>query len=111
MPGYIIDDAGTVRSTLESTSIPLGIIEDEGIPLAPPVSYRSGDLDLLLHRWGCRSDGPDGQMFGIERTLDVIRSTRGESACEIVRAIEGANRRFELPERRHDVHGGGIKVL
>ena len=29
-------------------------------------------------------------------------ATRGESASEIVRAIEGANRQFALPGRRHD---------
>jgi serine phosphatase RsbU (regulator of sigma subunit) len=101
-PGYILDHTGAVRATLDSTSPPLGIIEDGEFPPEPPVTLQPGDLVFLYTDGVVETIGPDGSFFGIERALDVIRSTRGESACEIVRAIEEANRQFALPERRHD---------
>jgi serine phosphatase RsbU (regulator of sigma subunit) len=102
MPGYIIDDAGKVRSRLESTSVPLGIVDEGEFPSAPPVTYRPGDLIFLYTDGVVEATSPDGRMFGIERTLDVIRCTRSQPACEIVKSLEEANRRFAGQGKRVD---------
>jgi serine phosphatase RsbU (regulator of sigma subunit) len=102
LPGIILDDSGAVRAQLVSTSPPLGIIDDGDFPPEPPVTVQSGDLIFLYTDGVVEAMGPDGSLFGIERALDVIRSTRGASACEIVLALEQANRRFAEPHGRHD---------
>ena len=61
-----------------------------------------GDLVFLYTDGVVETIAPDGSFFGIERALDVIRSTRGESACEIVRALERVSRQFARQEKRHD---------
>jgi phosphoserine phosphatase RsbU/P len=101
-PGYILDDSGAVRAQLVSTSPPLGIMDEGDFLPEPPVILRPGDLVFLYTDGVVEAMGPDGSLFGIERTLDVIRSNQGESACDIVQALELANRRFAEPERRHD---------
>ena len=101
-PGYILDHTGAVRATLDSTSLPLGIIDDGEFPPEPPVTLQPGDLVFLYTDGVVETIGPDGSFFGIERALDVIRSTRGESACEIVRASSEASRQFARQEKRHD---------
>jgi serine phosphatase RsbU (regulator of sigma subunit) len=102
MTGYILDRSGDVRSELASTSIPLGIDADGEFPPAPPVTLRPGDLIFFYTDGVVEATAPDGSLFGIERTLDVVRSTRGKSACDIVRALERISRQFARHEKRHD---------
>jgi phosphoserine phosphatase RsbU/P len=102
MPGYILDDSGAVRAQLDSTSLPLGIITDGDFPPALPVTLQPGDLVFLYTDGVVEAIGPDGSLFGIDRTLDVIRSTRSGSACDIVRMLEQASRQFARQERRQD---------
>jgi len=102
LPGYILDETGVVRAQLTSAGPPLGIIDDGDFPPAPPVALQSGDLVFLYTDGVIEAMGQDGSLFGIERTLDVIRSARGESARDIVRALEEACRRFARTERRQD---------
>jgi serine phosphatase RsbU (regulator of sigma subunit) len=102
MTGYILDRSGDVRSELPSTSIPLGIDAAGEFPPAPPVTLRPGDLVFFYTDGVVEASAPDGSLFGIERTLDVVRSTRGESACDIVRALERISRQFAQQGKRHD---------
>jgi sigma-B regulation protein RsbU (phosphoserine phosphatase) len=101
-PGYILDRTGAVRATLNSSSPPLGIIEDGEFSPEPRVTLQPGDLVFLYTERVVETIGPDGALFGIERARNVIRSTRGESACEIVRALERVSRNFARQEKRHD---------
>jgi serine phosphatase RsbU (regulator of sigma subunit) len=102
MPGYILDDSGAVRARLDSTSIPLGILDEGDFPPAPPVALQPGDLVFLYTDGVVEATAPDGSLFGIERALDVIRSTRGEPARQIVQALERSSREFARQQRRHD---------
>jgi serine phosphatase RsbU (regulator of sigma subunit) len=102
MTGYILDRTGAVRSELVSTSIPLGIDAEGEFPPAPPVSLHAGDLVFFYTDGVVEATAPDGSLFGIERALGVVRSSRGESACDIVRALERISRQFARQERRHD---------
>ena len=102
MTGYILDRSGAVRSELASTSIPLGIDAEGEFPPASPVTLHPGDLVLFYTDGVVEATAPDGSLFGIERALGVVRSTRGESACDIVRALERVTRQFARQEKRHD---------
>ena len=90
----------------ESTSIPLGILHEGEFSSAPPVTFERGDLIFLYTDGVVEATSPDGQMFGIERTLDVIRSTRSQPACddrEIARGSQPSVRRTRKTRRR--LHG------
>jgi serine phosphatase RsbU (regulator of sigma subunit) len=102
MPGYILDDSGAVRARLDSTSIPLGILAEGDFPPADPVALRPGDLVFFYTDGVIEATAPDGSLFGIERALDVIRSTRAEPAGQIVQALERSSREFAQQQRRHD---------
>jgi serine phosphatase RsbU (regulator of sigma subunit) len=102
LPGYILDESGAVRARLDSTSPPLGIVDDWDFRPAPPLTLHAGDLVFLYTDGVIEAIGSDGSLFGTERALDVIRSTRGESACDIVRALERESRQFARDEKRHD---------
>ena len=102
MTGYILDRSGAVRSELVSTSIPLGIDAEGEFPPASPVTVHPGDLVFFYTDGVVEATAPDGSLFGIERALGVVRSTRGESACDIVRALERVSRQFARQEKRHD---------
>jgi serine phosphatase RsbU (regulator of sigma subunit) len=102
MTGYILDRSGAVRSELESTSIPLGIDAEGEFPPASPVTVHPGDLVFFYTDGVVEATAPDGSLFGIERALGVVRSTRDESACDIVRALERVSRQFARHEKRHD---------
>ena len=83
MTGYVFDRSGVVLSELTSTSIPLGIDAEGEFPPAPAVILNPGDLVFFYTDGVVEATAPDGSLFGIERALEVVRSTRGESACEI----------------------------
>ncbi len=102
MTGYILDRSGAVRSELVSTSIPLGIDAEGEFPPGSPVTVHPGDLVFFYTDGVVEATAPDGSLFGIERALGVVRSTRDESACDIVRALERVSRQFARHEKRHD---------
>jgi serine phosphatase RsbU (regulator of sigma subunit) len=102
MTGYILDRSGAVRLELASTSIPLGIDAEGEFHPAPPVTLHPGDLVFFYTDGVVEAIAPDGTLFGIQRALSVVRSTRGESACDIVRALERVSRQFARHEKRHD---------
>jgi serine phosphatase RsbU (regulator of sigma subunit) len=102
MTGYVFDRSGAVLSELASTSIPLGIDAEGEFPSAPAVILNPGDLVFFYTDGVVEAIAPDGSLFGIERALEVVRSTRGESACDIVRTLERESRKFARQEKRHD---------
>src|SRR5262249_53129855 len=102
MPGYVLGGSGAVRARLDSPGIPLGILAEGDFPPAAPVPLQPGDLVFFYTDGVVEATAPDGSLFGIERALDVIRATRGESAHQIVQALERSSREYAHQERRHD---------
>lgn len=90
-PGWVFGPDGAVKAELESTAMPLGILQDGLFPEAPPVPLMAGDLILLL------TDGlaeamaaGGGESFGRDRTFDVVRQHRHRPTREIVRELSEA---------------------
>jgi serine phosphatase RsbU (regulator of sigma subunit) len=84
---YILDSAGAVKSTLASTSLPLGIYPNGQFPAEREIVLDPGDLVLLLTDGIMEAIAPAGSLFGIERTLEVVRANRHRTAQEIVQAL------------------------
>jgi len=79
---YLLDAKGDVKP-LEATSIPLGIRHLE-VPSAPVRKLEPGDLILCLTDGIEEAPAPDGEFFGLERALDLVRSVRRQPAIQIV---------------------------
>jgi sigma-B regulation protein RsbU (phosphoserine phosphatase) len=110
-PGYVLDAAGMVRHTLASTSTPLGVFPENEFPAGPEVALAPGDLILLVTDGVADARAPDGTPFGVERTLDLVRSYRRAPAREIVANLYHGVRAFaqNLPQY-DDITATVIKV-
>jgi PAS domain S-box-containing protein len=109
-PGYVLDDRGMVRVELNSTGLPLGVDAAAVFPAAPPIALRAGDHVLLLTDGILEAHPPDGGMFGIERTLDVVRKQLGGTADEVIAALVGAAQAFSRNTQTDDMTAVLLKV-
>lgn len=73
--------------TLQSTSTPLGIIENAQYPLGPPVMMEPGDLLLLCTDGIVEAVNTRDEQFGAERLEAILRENRSRDATEIVQAL------------------------
>jgi sigma-B regulation protein RsbU (phosphoserine phosphatase) len=77
---------GDESQPLESTGMPLGILPGR-VPSACPRKLQPGQLVLFLTDGVLETLSPQGDTFGIARTLDVIRANRHRPAGDIVKAL------------------------
>jgi serine phosphatase RsbU (regulator of sigma subunit) len=82
--GYILDRSGQVKTQLRSTGMALGIMPDGDFPVSAPVVLEPGEVVLLLTDGIMEAHAADQTLFGIERTLEIVRSNRDKTAREIV---------------------------
>lgn len=71
--------------TLESTGIPLGMMEDFEYEEGEPIQIQTGDILVLSTDGITESMNPEGEQFGIERFTEVIRQSSQKSANQIIR--------------------------
>jgi len=79
---------------LDSLGVPLGMVADYEYGEAGPVRFLEGDILLLSTDGIVESMNEDNQEFGKERMMEVIRSSTGASANQIVRNIHSAVTEF-----------------
>lgn len=82
--GYLLDAAGRVKASLESSVIALGILPDLKFPPAEIVALEPGDLLVLVTDGVLEAQTADGTQFGTERMLETVRVNRHRPAREIV---------------------------
>lgn len=85
--GVVLDKQGRIRVLLPSTGRPLGLDPSNDYPAVSAIPLVGGDLLLLVTDGVLEASGPDGEKFGIERTLQVIRQHRQESPDQILAAL------------------------
>jgi phosphoserine phosphatase RsbU/P len=86
-PGYVFDAQGEVKSVLPSTGLPLGLGLGDDFPNGPPIRLEPGDLVFLLSDGIVEAASGADALFGIDRTLEVIRAHRHEAPGEILAAL------------------------
>ena len=91
--GYVIDTAGSV-TTLDSTGLPLGMDREASIGYCPERTIAPGETILLLTDGIIEQQSVTGELFGIERTLDVVRSNRTKPAREVLDTLYATVREF-----------------
>jgi phosphoserine phosphatase RsbU/P len=108
---YVLEPSGMVI-TLESTSLPLGAVEDSSVPVRGPIPLQPGQLIVLLSDGFEEAQSPDGSLFGVKRVLEMIQPLREHSAAEIVAGIVQEVADFCQRERANDdITAVVIKVL
>jgi hypothetical protein len=87
-PGYVLSPAGQIRATLLSQGLPLSIDSAGRYPSGSVNQLAAGEL-LFLYTDGLVEAGSSGSvgLFGIERTLDVLRAHWTETPDQILDAI------------------------
>ena len=84
---YVMDRDGRLKARLERTGPLLSIDRAASFPLGTSVQLEPGDVLLLLTDGVLEAHDREGEEFGEERLLDVLRRTRREPAAAITQAI------------------------
>jgi serine phosphatase RsbU (regulator of sigma subunit) len=87
LPGYIISATGEVRTILESTAMPLGIMADGEFPASPQIDLQPGDLLFLFTDGVTEALAADCTIFGIDRVLGILRDNRLRAANELIEVL------------------------
>ncbi len=91
--GYLIDGNDRVKH-LESGCMPLGIEGDETFQLSRPLSLKPGDVFLLITDGILEARSKDGEVFNLNRVIEVIRHHRRESARRLVECLYNEVKQF-----------------
>ena len=92
--GYIMDRSGKIKQLLPRMGLPLGRRPTTVYKESSPIGLAVGDIVFLLTDGIEEAAAPDESLFGIDRTLEVIRNNRDRPAAEIVSALYEAVQTF-----------------
>ena len=109
-PGYVFDDRGELKSTLESTDIPLGIDPNHAFRNDRATMLESGDLVLLMTDGILEARSSDYSLFGAERAIDVVLRHRREEPSVIIEHLIREARMFCRDLQADDMTAVVIKV-
>lgn len=98
----ILDADGRLRASLDSNAFPLGVLPDADIPAPEEHSVEPGEMMVLFTDGVLEARSEDGEVFGRDKALDVVRSVRKHSAQKIAEAVHDAVEDFCRPERPDD---------
>lgn len=98
----VLDREGNLKAVLKRTGRALG--RQGAIPFAagPELVLDSGDLVLLLTDGIDEAMRADGECFGIERALEILRQNQARPLTELVTLLCQSARDFTAPEPQND---------
>jgi sigma-B regulation protein RsbU (phosphoserine phosphatase) len=102
LPGYVLDSAGSVTHVLESTELPLGLVDGQDGFQSAEVFLQPGDTLLLLTDGIVEAADPLGQQFGLERARQVVRTRLNRPARQIVHDLHRTALEFAAHLRQRD---------
>jgi serine phosphatase RsbU (regulator of sigma subunit) len=94
LPGYVFDTDGEVKARLESTGLPLAVIPDAHYTTEAAPPLQPGEVALLLTDGIVEAHGPEGELFGLDRVLRLVKAHRHRPAREILTALYDEVREF-----------------
>ena len=92
-PAYLIRRTGNVE-VLESSSVPIGVLDDEVFSLSKPIRLHRNDILLVASDGVFETRREQNIFFGVERALDVVRTFRDQPARDIVARLYAATCEF-----------------
>jgi serine phosphatase RsbU (regulator of sigma subunit) len=99
-----------VKLALQSTGLPLGLDPTGSFPNSPVVRLEPGDLLFLLSDGIVEAPAGDGPLFGIGRTLEVVRAHRRQPPGEILATLLHQVRKWSGSVQVDDMTAIVIKV-
>ena len=109
--GCVVNSAGDIRATLGSTGFPLGLVADARFLCAEPVDLEPEDVVLLTTDGITEARSPDGDLFGLQRAINLVRIYQSGSAFDIVNNLFHAVRAFtQISPQDDDITTVVIKV-
>jgi sigma-B regulation protein RsbU (phosphoserine phosphatase) len=110
--GYLLDSGGSVKAQIGSTGPPLGCMAEYKVDGVPEHPLENGDTLILLTDGVTEAECLEGQFFGEERALEIVRANLHQPAAAIAAAIHRATREFCRSESpRDDTTSLVVKVL
>jgi PAS domain S-box-containing protein len=109
-PGLVLDAAGEIKATLDSTGMVLGFEPAGVFELASEVALAPGDLVLLCTDGFAEAFSKTDESFGKERVLDLVRARRQESPEQIVEVLCREVREFCGGQQVDDMTAVVVKV-
>lgn len=110
-PAYILAPGGAVKSKLDSTDVPLGVMSDGKFSASTPITLEPGELVVMLTDGIVEASDHAGQPFGIDRMLETVRANRHRPAREIVASLyQEVDRHTQHPSHADDLTAVVIKV-
>lgn len=94
VPGYLTDDSGSVKTILDSTSMPLGIFPETEFTSSQEQMLVEGDLLLMMTDGMTEFQNSEDEFFGEKRALQVVAGERRKDAQQIVTELYKAVRDF-----------------
>jgi len=88
---------------LGAGAIPIGIIDDLGDLPPQVITLREGDIFALLTDGFYEWSREDGELFGVQRAIDVIRQNQQRTAGQILEAIKTAVEKFADSKQKDDL--------
>ena len=101
-PGQLLAADGTVRRALNRTGRPLGRQGSAPYTVSPEIPLAPGDRLLLVTDGIDEAMRADGECFGLDRAVDLLRSRPEAPAAELVEALAATARAFTAPEPQAD---------
>jgi PAS domain S-box-containing protein len=100
--GYLLDCSGEVVRVLESTCCPLGLFSGCKVASSEVIPMQPGQLLVFFTDGIMEAMAPDETEFGVERALELIRSSLHKPAQETVENVYRAIRNFAGNQPQQD---------
>jgi serine phosphatase RsbU (regulator of sigma subunit) len=109
-PGHVLDRRGQSKAVLTSMGTVLGIDQASEFYASPPITLEPGDLVFLYTDGIVEAALPDGPLFGLKRTLDVVRTHQDKTSEKILEILFDTVNNFSQRNLPDDATAVIIKV-
>jgi sigma-B regulation protein RsbU (phosphoserine phosphatase) len=86
----VLDANGRIKEEMTSVTVPLALFPETSFPPAREVALIPGDQVVLMTDGVLEAESPDGDVFGSERAIEVVRGQRHQPARQIAEALHQA---------------------
>jgi phosphoserine phosphatase RsbU/P len=92
--GLVINSTGNIKTTFDAGHLPLGMLPDVEYVNGECIDLAIGDYIVLLTDGLIEARGSDGELFGIQRVIDLVRGHGNRSADKLIQSLHGEVNRF-----------------
>ena len=102
IPAYLLSSSGEVDYVMESTGFPLGFQKDFIIENSKPIKLTPDSIAVFFTDGIMEAQSLDGEEFGIDRMLDIIKCEQKATAQQIIESIYEKVRSFSENQPQED---------